>query len=109
MAATLTSFFARAVSQKQTFNTMDEFFAAASAGELKSDPADWLPPSLLVNALTTARTMGKWSLLPDPGRPPRLRCEVPDKTVFIGQFTLKADRVDRVAVQVAPASQPAGK
>jgi hypothetical protein len=109
VVATITSYFARAYSQNQPLKTLDDFFKAAEEKNLRCNGADWLPPSLLVNAMKAAPAMGKWSLLPNPGMPPRLRCELADRTVFISQFTLKGDRVERVGVQVLPTSQPARK
>ena len=49
--ATLTSFLARAVEQKQTFDDFDEFTRDAADGTLKKSPDEWLPPSLLEAAL----------------------------------------------------------
>ena len=103
--ATITSFFARAYSQNQPMKTMDDFFKLADEKNLKCNGADWLPPALLVTSLDRAKAMGTWSLMPDAGRPWKVRCQLPDKTAIIGQFTLKGDRVEHVAVT----SQPAGK
>jgi len=96
-AATLTSFFARAFSQRQFFETFDEFKAAAEAGALKYDEEDWLPPELLANALKNADQYGTWSVVKKPGRR-LLVCERPDGTVLEGSFKVRNKRVQNVEV-----------
>ena len=49
--ATITSFFARATAQGQTFDSFDTFSRVAREGSLRCARADWVPPSLLRNAL----------------------------------------------------------
>jgi hypothetical protein len=49
--ATITSFFARATAQGQTFDSFDAFVRAARDGALRCSKADWLPRSLLLNSL----------------------------------------------------------
>jgi hypothetical protein len=111
--ATITSFFARAFSQKQKMDSMEDFSRLAEQKDLKCHCDDWLPPALLLGALVRAERIGEWSLVRQPGgKPPYVRCARPDGVVLLGGFALTArgDRVDRVAVQVQPpASQPAGK
>ncbi|MDD4891747.1 MAG: DUF1570 domain-containing protein [Phycisphaerae bacterium] len=110
LVATMTSFLGRAVAQRQTFTSADEFFAAAAAGKLQCGPDDWLPPVLLSRRLDAARAVGKWTLLPPSPKPPsQLRCELKDGSVLTGLFTFKSTgRIDRVTVQEkAPTSQPA--
>jgi hypothetical protein len=94
---TLTSFLARAGTRHQTFESFDEFLHAAQSGELKvpasSDP-DWLPPSLLANALlAVGKENATWSLLPaDPAnhmRYPRIAAELPDQTRIVGNYAPK--------------------
>lgn len=72
VVATLNSFLARAASQNQTFESADDFFQQASAGNLRAHPQDWLPRSLLTAALQQTDKAGTWSLTNGPR--PRLIC-----------------------------------
>ncbi|MFH1745684.1 MAG: DUF1570 domain-containing protein [Planctomycetota bacterium] len=93
----LTSHFARAFSQRQLFDNMDEFLAAAEAGELKSHPEDWLAPRLLEAAIKNIPEVGTWSIQRRPGK--RLVvCERPDGTRLEGQFRIRNHRVQSVEV-----------
>ena len=100
-AATLTSFFARAFSQRQYFESFEEFAEAGKAGELKMHTEDWLPSSLLTDALKVAPTMGTWSIDSKPGR--RLVvCTRADGTTIEGRFRVASRRVKGVDVAVRP-------
>jgi hypothetical protein len=106
-ASTLSSFLARAVTQKQTFSTFDAFEQAAQHQMVKYGKDDWLPPALLKNALADAKKAGKWKLVtPTPttgstsaaakSAPPQLVCEMEDGTRVVGSFALKGAKIDRV-------------
>jgi hypothetical protein len=97
--ATLTSFFARAFSQRQHFDTFEEFVAAAEASELKAHKEDWLPPALLAGALTKLPEAGTWSLQRRPGKR-LLVCEREDGTILEGRFKIRNRRVKSVSVNV---------
>ncbi len=108
---TLTSYLARALSQRQRFRDAEAFFQAARDGRLKFHPQQWLPPRLLSSALKRAKTLGQWSLIKG-----RLGLAIvltrPDGTTFTGTFTLRAKRVEEVEVRISrpgPGSQPALK
>lgn len=96
--ATVTSFYARALSQRQRFDSFADFTAAAEAGTLKAHEEDWLPPRLLSSALAKAPKLGSWSLR-RRGRPAVL-CERPDGTLMQGVFRLANRRVKSVEVIV---------
>lgn len=98
VALTMTSFYARALSQRQSFETADEFFQAAAAGTLKAHKQDWLPASLLTNALRRAPQLGEWSLERKSGRR-LLLCKTLSGVVLEGSFHLERDRVKSVSVQ----------
>ncbi|HLL88714.1 MAG TPA: DUF1570 domain-containing protein [Tepidisphaeraceae bacterium] len=99
--ATLTSFLARAMAQRQTFATADAFLATAAKGELKADPTQALPPTLLEQAVTDARELGRWSMeTPPGGRTPQLVCTRDDGIRLVGVFTLKGEKVERVDVSI---------
>jgi Protein of unknown function (DUF1570) len=105
-AATMTSFFARAFAQKQTFEDVDAFFAAADAGKLKCHAEDWLPPALLERFLGTARKQGRWSVSNKSGRY-ELLCDMPDGTRLAGTFQITpAGRVREGSVAVVPRKTP---
>jgi hypothetical protein len=100
VAATLTSFFARAFSQRQKFKDADEFFQTARAGKLKAHKKDRLPKTLLTNALDKAGKIGKWSIEATKGRSPKLICIRDDGKQFVGTFVLKAGKVSKIDVKI---------
>ncbi|HEY8666460.1 MAG TPA: DUF1570 domain-containing protein [Tepidisphaeraceae bacterium] len=102
--ATLTSYLARAVAQKQTFDSFDEFLTAADAGNLKMNSEDWLPPSLLKNAVAQAKHSKSvtFTLEAEAKKPPTLVATMEDKTRLVGAFTLRAGRIGAVGVDVDP-------
>ena len=51
VVATLTAYLARAHIKRQTFDSAEAFFAAARAGDLQHPKEQWLPPTLLAEAL----------------------------------------------------------
>ncbi|MDD4891748.1 MAG: hypothetical protein PHU85_17655 [Phycisphaerae bacterium] len=108
MAATATSFFARATAAKQTFESADEFLKLAAAEQLKCDPAQWLPPSLLAARVETLKWYGRWSIVAEPGQPPHLLCNLRAGGTIVGRFTLSAaGRVEKIDVRIdRPATQP---
>jgi tetratricopeptide (TPR) repeat protein len=101
-AATLAGYLARAHGQKQSFDSFDDFIRAAQAGELKMHPDDWLPPSLLKEAIEQSKKVGEWSLEPGggAGRGTRmLVCEYNEQTKWCATFTLDRNgRIGRVLV-----------
>lgn len=101
-AETLTSFLARAVGQKQTFATFDEFKKTADAGELKSHREDWLPPQLLKEAMKLAADVGEWEILANGNKPPMLVLTLTDGTKVVGTFALRANsgRVNGVFAEI---------
>jgi len=98
--ATLTGFLARAASQRQTFKTVDEFFAAAQAGGLKSHASDWLPPALLQQAMAEHSALGTWSVERPNGA--GLICVRSDGSRHVGRFQLRGSRVAGVEVRTTP-------
>ncbi len=107
--ATVTSFYARAYSQRQRFETAEAFFAAAEGDRLKISPKDWLPPALLAANLPKARKLGRWAI---EDAPPRLTCLTGDGQKLVGTFNFRNGLVRSVRVRVAgadesPASGPA--
>lgn len=98
IVATLTSFWARAVSRKQTYASIDAFFQEARAGTLRVHAEDWLPPSLLKSALDRVEQTGTWSL--GKGPRPELICVTPDGTRIVGTFVLRGRRVAKVSLAI---------
>ena len=96
--ATVTSFLARAASQRQTFASFSEFSEKAAAGGLKSDEADWLPPKLLKEALAAAEQFGKWEIRKRGGW--QVVCTLNDGKKLIGTFKLAGRRVKSESVTV---------
>ena len=97
VVSTLTSFLARAASQLQSFDDVDEFFAVARHGELKAHRKDWLPPDVLERALAAAPRVGEWSLGRRSGQRV-LTCTTPRGTVLEGTFRTDSSRVKSVTV-----------
>ena len=104
--ATLTSFLARATAQRQSFADVKAFATAAAAEDgLKMSPDDWLPRSLLTDALRAGqldddKTLPKWELKPAPNRQPTLSVTTVDGTRLTGWFTLAGSHVAAVNVEV---------
>ncbi|MBI5863201.1 MAG: DUF1570 domain-containing protein [Planctomycetes bacterium] len=88
--ATLTSFYARAFSQKQYFETAEAFFQAAEAGKLKSNAQDWLPPALLQRELKRCKKLGEWRVA-KRGSKWELRCETDWGLGLAGQFQVTSN------------------
>jgi hypothetical protein len=107
LVATLTSFLARAVAQRQSFSDPEQFFEAARAGKLKAHKADWLPPSLLTDAVKVAERWGRWSIRQNRTSLPQLILRMRDGTVLTGQFRLRRGRVTSVTVDVSVAAERA--
>jgi len=107
LVATLTSFLARAVSQRQSFSDARHFIEAARAGRLKAHKADWLPPSLLSEAVKVAERWGEWSIRQNRKSLPQLVLRMRDGTVVTGRFCLGRGRVSSVTVDVSVAEAAA--
>lgn len=95
--AILTSFYARAFSQRQIFEKWEDFEKAAREGQLKAHKDDWLPPALLEAGLRHAPQTGKWSIRKAGGKR-ELVCEMSDGTKLTGTFTIGNQRVKGVTV-----------
>lgn len=99
--ATLTSYLARAATQKQTFASFDAFKAAAEKGELKSSDQDWLPPSLLSYALEQNKVLTSQRynfVLSTTRNSANIRCVTPSGLNWIGQYQLQGDHVVSVTL-----------
>jgi hypothetical protein len=106
--ATLTSFLARAIDQKQAFDSFDSFERAAESGTLKSATEEWLPPSLLaatLRDLAVRKEKGeKFSLESVSGnRLPTLNCDTSEGLHIVGKFTLSDGHVDNVTATIVGA------
>ena len=104
--ASLTSFMGRGWSQKDTFDNFDEFIKK-DAKDLKSAPADWLPPALYAEMKELAEQLKRekceFSLTRGKSPTPQLVCIMPDGTKITGTFTLQNGRIGKVtADEVKP-------
>ncbi len=95
--ASLTSFYARAFSQRQLFENADEFLAAADRRELRAHKEDWLPESLLATALKDLPKRGTLRVERKPGTW-LLVLETPGGATLEGRFRVKNQRVDDVDI-----------
>jgi hypothetical protein len=96
----LTSFLARAIAQKQTFDSFDQFTTTAAAGELKISPDDWLPPSLLTRGLQWAGHGDQWKL-----RNGTLSATIGGGKQLTGTYVITNGRVQHVNVIVQNAER----
>jgi hypothetical protein len=100
---TLTSFLARATARRQRFDSFEAFAASAETGELKSAESDWLPPSLIHDALKRAAAFQKdgarFAIVSDAPRPPSIVYTSKQGVQVVGRFTLKGSRVGGVSVE----------
>ena len=119
--AKLTSFLARATAERQAFPDLAAFVAAADSDTLKMAPDDWLPHSLLAEALrdgqlnaaaapaddapTEAARRDTWDLKPGLNHQPTLALTQPDGLRMTGWFTLSGTRVSAVNVEVDDTAQ----
>jgi hypothetical protein len=100
--ATLTSFLARAASQGQSFTDAKQFFQAAKAGNLKCNPAQKLPASLLDRTLVSIRGWDRGWSIDNTARVPKLVLAWPDGTTFTGAFTIGGGKCANVKLTVTP-------
>lgn len=106
--ATLTSFLARAHAKKQTFDTFEEFLEAAKGGKLMAHEEDWLPPSLLNEALRRGPGKAEWSLDKGPNGSRRIVCKFDEQTTWVGSYILAGTKVAKVRVdRLGAKPQPA--
>ena len=87
VVATMTSYLARGVAQGQTFPSAEAFFREARSGTLKAHKTQWLPPSLLNEALLHARAWRTGWSLDHAGKAPRVVLSWPTGKVFTGTFS----------------------
>ncbi|MCG3178871.1 MAG: hypothetical protein BIFFINMI_01201 [Phycisphaerae bacterium] len=112
--ATMASYWARALAAGQKFETSEEFFKAAEAGELKITMKDWLPLSLLKLRLPLAQKLGAWRIEDAGKSTPKLLCDWQPRggegALFVGTFRLRGGLVDKVRVdrRDRPTTQPDG-
>jgi hypothetical protein len=102
-AQTLNSFLARAVAAGQKFDDAQQFLdAAAKADGLKTNPRQWLPPSLLKRAMEDAPRRTGWLLETSKatGMLPRLTLRLPDGTKYVGSYAVSAGMAENVKVAV---------
>ena len=100
---TLAGFLGRAAAAGQTFDDMQAFVQTAARGELKVDKKDWLPPSLLAEAMARAPGLGRWSLTQADRAGMTLSLITPDGRTYTGAYVLRAGKVQSVKVTSAEA------
>ncbi|MGE3180821.1 MAG: DUF1570 domain-containing protein [Phycisphaerae bacterium] len=100
--STLTSFYARAFTEKQRYSDWGDFVADASRGLLKCEASEWLPPELLQQALADAKKHGKWSIDKRPGKW-FIVCALEDGQRLEGSFKLSRGKVSSVDVALRKA------
>jgi hypothetical protein len=113
VVSSLTSFLGRAYSQRQTFDTFDEFIAQ-DARELKAAPADWLPPALYTEMKQMADQLKQsgaaFTLVRRDKIPlPQIVCVMKDGTRVVGTFSLSNGRIGKVTADVTGKSADATK
>jgi hypothetical protein len=106
--ATLTSFLARSYSQKETFDSFEEFIKN-DAKDLKMASVDWLPPALFTEmkemAAQLQREGAQFSFTKREKAPlPQILCTMPDGAKITGAFTLGANRIGKVGTEITKPS-----
>lgn len=102
--ATITSFYARAFSQRQIFDDFDAFVTAARAGELRMHKDDWLPRSIIRTALREAAQYGRWTIEKRPGRY-LVICTMDNGTRLLGEFKIQGRKIRAGSVNVKTISR----
>lgn len=100
VAQTMTSFLARARLGGQKFKTAEEFLVAADTGDLKVTPEAYLPPSLLKDAVASAKRLRTWSLGDMTAASGKLILTLPNGPVLTGQYVLSNQTVQSVRLTV---------
>jgi hypothetical protein len=95
----ITNFVARAASMGQSFKTVDEFFVAASTGQIRQPKNQWLPPRLLQAHVRYAQSLGRWNLRLESGRG-EITCHTNDGWLARGAFRFSRGKVRDVGVKV---------
>jgi hypothetical protein len=96
--ATVTSFVARAAAGGRPVDSLESLAAAARAGRLEQAAGDWLPPSLLYQALASVPEDATWKLERD-GEGGSVVASVAGGATFAGRYTVVDGRVGEVRVQ----------
>lgn len=103
VVSTLTSFVGRSYSQKEGFDSFEEFIRH-DAKDLKAAPADWLPPALYTEMKGLGEQLenkgAKFSFLKGKGPLPQIVCVMEDGTKIIGTFTLNGNRIGKVTADI---------
>lgn len=109
-ASKLAGFLGRAFAQKQSFESFEEFYRIADARQLKAAPTDWLPPTLLEDALNEvdqSRKLGAEWLLNQPAKErPQIVCRLRDGRTITATFTIRSGKVSEVRTSIAPPIKP---
>ncbi len=100
--ATMTSYFARATLQKQTFTDVAEFIKDVKLPDLKAGRDVWLPPKLFAEVTPVVDRVGAWTIGTAKGKLPTIVCTDEDGTKYVGSFTLGVNKVNQVNVAVTP-------
>jgi hypothetical protein len=115
VVATLTSFLGRAYTQKQKFDSFDDFIKN-DVKSLKSNDADWLPPDLYNHAVLMAKRMqqnGYTIAIGSRGAgQPTIICVAPSGQKFVGTFKTSGLRMAQshaVSVEMAKTKTSAGE
>lgn len=90
------SFMGRGLIQGQTFADWSAFVEAAEAGKLNINDANWLPPTVLADAVDFSKKHGTWTIEIRPKQPPMIVATTEDGTRAIAWCTLKNKKVAQV-------------
>ena len=101
---TLTGALGRAQVMKQQFKSIEELEKAITSG-FEVDDRDWLPSSVydvaLENLIQLRKRGAVFSIASGSGKPPMVVCQLPSGGRWVGQFTVKNNRVAQVKVNRA--------
>lgn len=110
--ATLTSFYARAVEQRQHFSSFDEFLQQAQDGKIKTGESedDWLPPDLLAHAVESVNKLkATGTLHPEGLHGPQLTLTLSSGMNLVGTAQVRYGHISKVSVDMDDTAESVAK
>jgi len=101
--AVFTSFLARSATQKETFDSFDEFLTAARDDRVKTGQTidDWLPTPLLHEmAAQAGDAPAKWTIERVAAKSSHLVATLEDGTRMVGSFLIRGGHIIQIGVEV---------
>jgi hypothetical protein len=97
--ARFNAFYARAMTQKQSFETFEGFIEAVKEKKLLAHEGDWLPPGLVEELLEVYPRAGTWSLETMPNKTAAIVLTLKSGRRLIGNSTSLNNRIQKVWIE----------